>query len=72
MIKMAQLENIRKMYYMEDLSIRKLAVGLVYTGILSQNIYPWKNQNPKIQIIKGEETSGTGSIHTNDRKDTGR
>jgi len=39
MIKMAQLEDIRKMYFMEGLSIREINRGLGYIGIQSQNIF---------------------------------
>jgi hypothetical protein len=45
MIKMAQLEDIRKMYFMEGLSIREITAGLGYTGIQSQNIFLWRNPN---------------------------
>jgi hypothetical protein len=47
MIKMAQLEDIRKMYFMKALASGKLVAGLVYTGIPSQNTYPWRNLSPQ-------------------------
>jgi len=45
MIKMAQLEDIRKMYFMEGLSIREINRGTGIHRIQSQNIFRWRNQN---------------------------
>lgn len=40
MIKMAQLEDIRKMYFMEEVSIREISRRTAFTVIQFPNIYP--------------------------------
>jgi len=45
MIKMAQLEDIRKMYFMEGLSIREINRRTGIHRDTISNIFRWRNQN---------------------------
>jgi len=69
MIKMAQLEDIRKMYFMEGLSIREINRR---TGIHRDTISKYISlEEPKPPKYK-KNASGIRAVHTNDQTDNRR
>jgi len=56
MIKMAQLEDIRKMYFMEGLSIREINRGTGIHRDTISNIFRWRNPKPPKYKLTKERT----------------
>ena len=66
MIKMAQLEDIRKMYFIEDLSIREISrrTGM-HRDTISKYISMKEPKPPKYKLTKERKTSCIRPIHPN-------